>query len=228
MKEDIENAKAENTEGSELKEPSKVFDRLNISPSSSPSTFNNNENHKIKSLSFEQWLSRNYPNVKFKELDCLSQQRIFKSFEKNEKYYQDHKDQIAQKGKKYYQDHKDQIKKYRQDHKDQIAQKGKKYCQDHKDQIAQKGKKYYQDHKDQIKKYRQDHKDQIKKYRQDHKDQIAQKGKKYRQDHKDQIKKYRQDHKDQIKKYRQDYYRKHKKDLRDFKKLSKHSSRMIL
>ena len=149
MKKDLGNAKAENTEDKDSKDTLKVLDRLKHSPCNPP-CLKDNKNHKVKNLSFEQWLSRNYPNVKFKELDCLSQQRIFKSFQKNEKYRQDHKDQI---------------RKYRQDHKDQIAQRGRKY---------------------------------------------------------------RQDHKDQIRKYRQDYYRKHKKDLRDFKKLSKHSLRTIL
>jgi hypothetical protein len=51
MKEDIENTKAEDTERTGLKEPSKVFDILNIRPCNQPSNLNNDS--KVKSFSFD-------------------------------------------------------------------------------------------------------------------------------------------------------------------------------
>ena len=112
MKKDLGNAKAENTEDKDSKDTLKVLDRLKHSPCNPP-CLKDNKNHKVKNLSFEQWLSRNYPNVKFKELDCLSQQRIFKSFQKNEKYRQDHKDQIRKYRQDYYRKHKKDLRDFK-------------------------------------------------------------------------------------------------------------------
>lgn len=83
----------------------------------------------------------------FTEEERKEARRAYKK-EHNAKYYQEHKDKIAEYMAKRYQEHKDKIAerhaKYYQEHKQEIAEKKAKYREEHKAERAELQAKYRQ------------------------------------------------------------------------------------
>lgn len=63
----------------------------------------------------------------------------------NKKYYEKHKDEIAEKKKRHYREHKDEyaerMKKYYLNHKDELSEKHKKYNKERRYTLTKKQEK---------------------------------------------------------------------------------------